>query len=378
MTCTAAPLFEKDFPDTTSDAAKEGTLAHEICELKLQHYFFTTEMTTRKYKARLKKLETNELYQSEMAGHTDAYLDYIKTLALSFGSAPSVRIEDKFDLGTYAEGCFGSADCVLIHGNALHVIDFKYGKGVPVSPEENPQLMLYALGVYDKYKMLYPISNIHLHIIQPRIDNSSEWVLDIKELTEFGELVKQKSAEALDEDRRQFNPSSEACRFCRGRNQCRARADENVKLAFMTDKKPETIGLDEIGQYLSQGEDVAKWLADLKEYALGQCLAGNEVAGYKAVEGRGSRAWTDADKAFETLQSNGIEETMLYERVPLTLAKLEKEIGKKPFTEMVGDFVVKNPGKPALVKESDNRPAITNKVSAEEAFGTGGDNDESN
>ena len=158
------------------------------------------------------------------------------------------------------------------------------------------------------------------------------------------------------------------CRFCRARAQCRARAEKNVELAFKSHDAPELMTLDEIGGYLERGEDVARWLKDLQEYALSQCLAGHEVAGWKAVEGRGSRDWTDQEEAFKRLEEHGIDEAMLYERKPLSLAQTEKLVGKKDFADTVGDLVVKKPGKPTLVPETDKRTAITNVTTAAEAF----------
>jgi len=264
---------------------------------------------------------------------------------------------------------FGTADCILLSGNTLHVIDLKYGKGVPVSAEENPQMMLYALGAYQAYSFLYDIQSIHLVIIQPRLDSISEWECPLGELLEFAEYVKDRAKLAINGEG-EFCPGEKQCRFCRAKAQCRARAEENVKLAFNPDKGklPPLISNEEMGKYLAYGEDVAKWLSDLKEHALKECLAGHEVPGLKAVEGRGSRDWTDMDAAFEALKEKGIAQEILYEKKALTLAQVEKTIGKKDFAEMVGSMVVKNPGKPTLVKESDKREAITNKITAEKAF----------
>ena len=161
------------------------------------------------------------------------------------------------------------------------------------------------------------------------------------------------------------------CRFCRAKQQCRARADYNVQMAFspVKGKLPPLITAAEAGEYLTRGEDVEKWLKDLKEWALAECLAGKSVPGWKAVEGRGSRDWTDMDAAFDRLTKSGVtEEAMLWEKKPLTLAQVEKLVGKKDFQDAVGEFVIKKPGKPALVKESDKREAITNRVTAAEAF----------
>lgn len=365
--CTPSARLEEQFPDTVSVAAKEGTLAHELAEARLKNYFFSVDFGKRKLTGFIKKLKGEELWQEEMLGHTETYLDYVKRIALGFQSAPYVAIEKQVDYGTYAKGGFGTADCVLVSGSTLYVIDFKYGKGVPVSAEGNPQLSLYALGAYEAYKILYPITEVQLAIVQPRLDSISEWGCTVEELLEFGEFVK-RQADLAWKGEGNFQPGEKTCRFCRARAVCRARAEENVKLAFAVGKKPPLVTDSEVGEYLRQGEDVDAWLKDLKEYALGQCLAGKEIPGWKAVEGRGSRDWTDMEEAFRVLQEKEIPKALLYEEKPLTLAQVEKAIGKKEFNELVGKYVKKNPRKPALAPESDKRPAITNKITAEEAF----------
>lgn len=375
LACPPSAKLEEQFPDTTSDAAREGTLAHELAELKVRNYFYTTDFGKRKLNAAVKKLQKKDLWQDEMTGYTDQYLDYIKAVAMAGRIQGTAEIEKRVDFGRWAPGGFGTADCLLLKGNQLHVIDFKYGKGVPVSAEENPQMMLYALGARDMYGILYHFDEFHLHIIQPRIDNVSEWTCTEEELLEFGSYVKERSALAID-GAGEFCPGESQCRFCRAKAVCRARAEENVRLAFSPDKGklPPLISSEDAGRYLSLGEDVKKWLEDLKEWALGECLAGRPVLGWKAVEGRGSRDWIDMDAAFEKLAKSGLaEEAVLWEKKPLTLAQVEKLLGKKDFQDAVGEFVVKNPGKPALVKESDKREAITNKVTAAEAFAEGGE-----
>ncbi len=370
MTCPGSFLLEQQFEPSTSEYAEEGTLAHEVCETKLNAYITPTPKRT--VTAALNKLKKREHWSNEMLGHADTYVDFIKTTALSMSETPHIVVEKRVDIGRWVEGCQGIADCIMIGGEELHICDYKYGKGVPVSAENNPQLQLYALGAYDAYSMLYPIKRVCMSIIQPRLsDEASTWCISIDELLAFGETAKA-AAELADREDAPFHPSDDACRFCRARQTCRARADHNVKMAF---QEPAVVGvpgallsLDEIGKYLSWGTDVAKWVEDLKAYALTQSLAGHTVAGWKAVEGRGSREFSDADKAFEQLISCAVPEPMLYERRPLTLAQIEKVVGKKEFEEMVGDLVVKKPGKPALVPDSDKREAITNITNAQEAF----------
>lgn len=370
MVCTPSAKLEEQFPDTSTEAAEEGTLAHELAELKVRNYFDPGDVSKRKLTYAIKKLKENKLWQDEMLIHTDSYLDYIRDISVKLPSQPAVEIEKCLDLGDYVPGGFGTADFIMFQGEDLYVVDFKYGKGVPVSAEENPQMMLYALGAYKAYCFLYPIKNIHLAIVQPRLDSISEWTCSLDDLLKFGVYVTERAALAFDGEG-DFSPGEEQCRFCRAKQQCRARADYNVQMAFSQDKGkiPPLISSEEAGRYLLQGEDLEKWLKDLKEWALAECLAGHEVPGWKAVEGRGSRDWTDMDAAFERLTKSGMtEEVMLWEKKPLTLAQVEKLIGKKNFQDAVGEFIIKKPGKPALVKESDRREAITNKITAAEAF----------
>ena len=368
MVCTPSAKLEEGFPDTTSEAAREGTLAHELAELKARHYFYTPDFGKKKYTTRANKLKKEDLWKDEMERYTDEYLDYLKVTALNLNTAPYVAIEQKLDLGNWIPEGFGTADCVMVYGNTVHVFDFKYGKGVQVDAEQNPQMMLYALGAYAAYKMLYPIEQICMTIVQPRIDHVSEWTCTLEELLSFGEKVKEKAALAI-EGKGEYHPDEKACRFCRAKAQCRARSDFNVKKAFNIGEMPLLISTEEAGQRLLELQDIVKYQKDLQEWALSECLAGKDVPGWKAVEGRSVRDWSDMDAAFDKLiKSEMTMEEMLYEKKPLTLAQVEKLIGKKDFQDTVGEFVVKKSGKPTLVKESDKREAITNIVTAEEAF----------
>lgn len=368
LVCTPSAKLEEGFPDTTSEAAREGTLAHELAELKARHYFYTPDFGKKKYTTRANKLKKEDLWKDEMERYTDEYLDYLKVTALNLNTAPYVAIEQKLDLGNWIPEGFGTADCVMVYGNTVHVFDFKYGKGVQVDAKQNPQMLLYALGAYAAYKMLYPIEQICMTIVQPRIDHVSEWTCTLEELLSFGEKVKERAALAI-EGKGEYHPDEKACRFCRAKAQCRARSDFNVKKAFNIGEMPPLISAEEAGKRLLELQDIVKYQKDLQEWALSECLAGKDVPGWKAVEGRSVRDWSDMDAAFDKLiKSEMTMEEMLYEKKPLTLAQVEKLIGKKDFQDTVGEFVVKKSGKPTLVKESDKREAITNIVTAEEAF----------
>jgi hypothetical protein len=366
MNCTPSAVLESEFPDTTSEAAKEGTLAHEMAEAKLQHLFNTQNYRKATLTRTLNKIKKNELYQPEMDGYTDDYVAYIRKAAMEFEKTPYIAIEKRLDLTAYIPDGFGTADCVMIGERTLHIIDLKYGKGVPVSSEDNPQLLIYALGALEAYKMLFAVDTVKISIVQPRIDNTNSSAYSVTLLREWGEDVKELANIAI-KGEGEYTPG-DWCRFCRARQQCRARADKNIELAFEINKKPPLITNEEVGEYLRKGEDVAKWLTELQDYALAECLAGRNIDGYKAVEGRGSRVWTNMDAAFEAIIEEGTDKAMLYELKPLTLAQVEKLMGKAHFADVAGEFVVKSPGKPTLVPSTDKREAITNKISADEAF----------
>lgn len=365
--CTGSPLLEKEFPDTTSVYAQEGTLAHELCELKLKKY--TTVMPKGTYTRAHNKIMKSELWQNEMEGTSETYLEYVKGIMLSCEIAPAVLIEKRVDFSRYVPEGFGTADCLILAGDTLHVIDYKHGKGVVVDADHNPQMMLYALGAMSELSLLYRFKFVHMTIVQPRVNNISEFTMTADELTEWGESVVKPKAEAAISGNGEFE-AGDWCRFCRAKRQCKTRYESNDSLYPELSERydPRLITLAELGEYLKRGKDMAAWLEDMKEYALSESLAGADVPGWKAVEGRGSRAFTDTDEAVDTLIKNGIDESVLYERRVLTLAQMEKAVGKKAFGELVGDLVVKNPGKPTLVEESDKRPRITNQPTAADVF----------
>lgn len=373
LSCTPSALLETEFPDTTSEAAIEGTLAHEIGEIKARRALYqksdagyiAKNIATRE----LNKLRKDPIFKEEMEGFTDDYAAELDQRALSFDDRPYIALETKLDLSEWVPKGFGTADCVMIGGEKLLVADFKYGKGVRVSAENNPQMQLYALGALQKFSMIYDIKTVTMMIIQPRLSSSADlWEESVEDLLKFGQFVKAQAELAI-KGEGNFHPGEEECRFCRARQTCRARADYNIQMYFGdVGKLPPLISDEEVGNYLAKGEDVAKWLKDLQDYALSTCLAGGNIPGYKAVEGRGSRSWSDQEKAFKALMDGGVPEAVMYERKALTLAALEKVVGKKEFNELAGDWIIKDPGKPTLVKESDKRPAITERPSIEEAF----------
>lgn len=366
MACTPSARLEEQFPDSTSDYAKEGTLAHELCELKVRKNLIEP-MHTRTYNSKLKKIKEHELWQDEMDKHTDTYLEYIQGLVHSYNCTPAVMVEKKVDFSSYVPDGFGTADCIIIADRTLHVIDFKYGKGVAVSAENNPQMKLYGLGAYLEYSFLYAIDKVKMTIVQPRLDDISECEISTTELMEWAEEAVKPLADMAYKGEGTYIAGNH-CKFCRAKATCRERARMNSEVAKFDFKQPALLTDEEVGEALKMAQDLAKWAEDLKDYALAESLKGKLIPGWKAVEGRGSRVFTDNEEALKVLIGSGIDETMLYERKQLTLAQIEKVLGPKQFKELVGELVEKSVGKPTLVIETDKREAITNKTTAIEDF----------
>lgn len=365
LACTPSARLEETFPDTTSVYAEEGTLAHELAELKARKHFIDP-MGARTFNNKVKKLKENELWQDEMLTYTDAYLDYLSSVVHGYSSPPYIAIEKRLDFSSYVPGGFGTGDCIIIGGDTLHVVDFKYGKGKAVFAEDNPQMKLYALGALSAYSILYDIKKITVVIVQPRLDSISEWDLSKEELLAWGESIKPIAQTAFD-GKGEF-VQGDHCGFCRAKSVCRARTEFNIAIEdeFKL-QKPPTLSNEEVGRALIKAQHLKKWATDLEEYTLSECVKGNEVPGWKAVEGRSNRAFGDIDKAFEVLKADGIKEVMLYEKKPITLTATEKLVGKAKFNELLADYIIKPPGRPTLALECDKREALK-KSTAEDDF----------
>lgn len=386
--CPPSAMLEASLPDENSAYAEEGTLAHSICELKLSKLFTDKNMTERTYKSRLKKLQGSELYQTEMENYTDEYADYVSEIAFSFPVVPFIRIEETVHYSSWAPEGFGTVDCLIIYGSDMHVIDFKYGKGVPVKAEGNYQLSLYALGAYQEYGFLFNIENVHLHIIQPRIPNNSSWSTSMKELLVWGEKVVKPAAEKAIKGEGEFRPADYCsgdkenyCRegFCKAYGRCRATAEKNMSLfEDAWDKQrnsrriPPMMTWEEVGQLLKKAMFLKSWVENLEKLSLERIVSGGEVPGWKIIEGRSNRTITDPDAAFKELMEAGYEEAVLYDRKPVPLGILEKLISKEDKQNILAKHITKPKGKPTLAPEDDARPAmVLQQVSAEEAFGGG-------
>lgn len=379
LNCMAAPSFEAQFPATeTSTYAAEGTLAHAICEIYARRKFGTPDNKS-KLTRDLAKLKKSELYSEEMLDTAKAYVDYLTEKAMTFDSVPYVAQEIKVDFSDYVPDGFGTCDCVMIGSGRLHITDYKHGKGVRVEAEGNPQMRLYALGALKHFNAIFgdTIKTVSMGICQPRMSECcSEEEMTVEELREWGESIKPLAVAAYNGTG--TYKSGEWCRFCKGRAQCKERAQANSALADFKDFLPagkidpalvglpettrDVLGLsnllsdEEVAKLLKQGAELVKWYNDLQEYALGAILNGKVIQGYKVVAGRSTRAFSDENIAFGVLRANGYTEDQLMNSKPKTLAEIEKLVGKKKFNDLLSAYIVKPIGKPTLVDESDSRP----------------------
>ena len=353
--CTAAPRLEEGIKDEGSDYAAEGTLAHAYCAMKLKEFLgLPTDGEKEEIAALQEKYGTGE-----MSEYTDTYA----TIVLEkFNAARAVTpdaqllVETRLDFSDYVPEAFGTADAIIIADGTMEIIDFKYGKGVKVSAVENPQMMIYALGAYARFAFEYRIDNLRATIVQPRIDNLSEYEITVEELTSWASNVLTPAAEKAYNGEGPQTPGS-WCQFCKVKNQCRALADK-CKAAVAVDPKlitPEELAKD----VLPMVPIVKTWISGVEEFALAQALSGVQLPGWKIVEGRSIRKITDTDSVADALTKSGYTQSDIYKPVEMrTITELEKLVGKKQFAALCGEWVNKPQGKPTLAPESDKRKAI--------------------
>ena len=357
LNCPAAPRLEADMPDSGSSYAAEGTLAHAYCAMKIKE-FLGRDISD-------ETAEIAELDRQYHTGEMDEYTDTYKTIVLEkYTEAKNITedaqllIEQRLDFSQYVPDAFGTADAVIIADGTMEVIDFKYGKGVRVSAHANPQMMIYALGAYERFSFEYKIERVRMTIVQPRIDNLSEYELTVSDLLFWAaEVLKPKARQAYEGNGPQM--PGEWCRFCKVKHSCRALAKRCVDAA-QSNPDPKLISPDELAKdILPILATVKTWLAGIEDYALQQALSGVQLTGWKVVEGRSIRKITDQDGAAAALNKAGYKTAEIYKPQELrTITELERLAGKKQFAAICGDYIEKPQGKPALVPENDKRPAI--------------------
>lgn len=357
MHCTPSARLEENLPDSTSSAAEEGTVAHELAEYALEAYLkgeytpLLDDLPTPKHVA------TNQYYSSEMDKYVTDYVCYVCDI-YELEEKAEMSIERKFDLTSYVPECFGSCDCDIVGKKVLNVIDLKYGKGVQVDATDNSQLMMYALGVLRTLspKRQAEIETVRMHIAQVRLGNYSVFEMSARDLTHWGIHVLRPTAEKAFAGQGETVVGSH-CKFCKFKAQCRAQRDSLVgDFEELGDAK--ALSLDEIADLLTKVDMYSDWLSSVKSHALSEALAGKNLKGWKLVEGRSVRTITDEEKAVEILVDMGYTEEELKNHKLKGIGDLEKKVGKKALAIGLGDILVKPKGAPTLALESDKREAI--------------------
>lgn len=355
IACPPSARATENLPGETSKYAEEGTRAHELCEKALRYKLAKWEAGI---PFDLLSDWAQQSMPTEMFNAVCRYTSFIYDLWVGFYCRPGVFIEQEVDVSQWVPGGFGTCDCLLIGDGILHIIDFKYGQGVPVNPERNPQLMYYALGAYALFEGIEEVSTVRLSIVQPRIQEEPQtWAISLADLLAWAREVLQPAAEMAWKGEGEFCTGPH-CRFCKAHPACRAWKDKYGPLAgFEPYPEPATLSDEELGEWLQKLEGLAAYAKDLEEYAQQALMEGRTLPGWKLVQGRSTRKWTDQDAAFQQMQADGIDEAMLYTRTPITLTVAEKMIGKKKFAETMSAFITRAPGAPKLAQASDPRPA---------------------
>lgn len=357
LNCTPSARLELEFENTTSEAAREGTAAHALCEHKLK-----------KFLKKRSKRPVSDYNSDEMEECTDAYAEFVMEQyeeAKKSCKDPVILIEQKLDFSCYVPEGFGTGDCIIISDDKLHIIDFKYGQGILVEAEHNPQMMLYALGALEIYDALYDIKEISMTIFQPRRENVSTWIISIEELKAWAEEELKPKAQMAYDGEGEYLPG-EWCTFCKAAVKCRARAEEKMKLARMEFKLPPLLTDAEIEEVLTVLPDLTKWANEITAYATEAAIHhGIEWNGFKVVEGRSNRKYRDEQLVAEAAKEHGYTDIYRQSLIPMT--EMQKLMGKAAFEEILGDLIYKPPGKPTLVPNTDKRPAM-NVTNAENEF----------
>lgn len=348
LNCLPSARLELEFEDKESTAAAEGTAAHALCEHKLR----------KALRMRSKRPISN--YDSDdMEEYTDNYVDFVieqLETAKQNCSDPLILIEQRLDFSCYVPQGFGTADCIIIADEKLHIIDFKYGMGVLVDAVDNPQMKLYALGSLEIFDSLYDIKEVSMTIFQPRRENISTWTISVEELKDWAENELKPKAQMAINGEGEYLPG-EWCTFCKASVKCRARAEAKLELARAEFMLPPLLTDMEIEEILHKIPDLTKWANEIMAYATDAAINhGKQWSGFKVVEGRSNRKYKNEDAVADAAKANGYKD-IFHQRL-ITITEMEKMLGKQHFNDILGNLIIKPQGKPTLVPNTDKRPAI--------------------
>lgn len=350
--CPPSARLCAEIKDETSPYARQGTDAHELCEYKVLHALGEEVADP---------TEKLDYFDSEMADCTDEYCSFVLEQyekAKQYCTDPKLLVEQRLDFSRWVPDGFGTGDCLIIADRVLHIIDFKYGVGILVEADHNPQMMCYGLGALDTYDGIYDIETVEMTIFQPRRDNVSTFTLSKEELLDWAENTLAPVAQLAYNGEGDFS-AGDHCQFCKVKATCRKRAEYSMELASYDFALPEKLDNTEIAELLPRIDALTAWAADVKEYALQQALSGVEYPGFKVVEGRSIRKYADEASVADAVTAAGYDP---YEKKLLGITAMTSLLGKKSFQELLGHLITKPPGKPALVPATDKRPELNTAI----------------
>ena len=348
LSCPPSAKLCDAVDDETSTYALQGTDAHSLCEYKVNKALGkdTSDPT-----------DSLSYFDSEMDDLTDEYRNFVleeleKTK--EYCSDPEVLIEAKLDYSKWVPDGFGTGDCIIVADNEMEIIDFKYGLGVLVDAKDNPQMMCYALGAIDLFDGIYDIEQVNMTIFQPRRSNVSSHTISKVDLLKWADKVLSPTAKLAYEGKGEFM-AGDHCQFCNVKATCKKRAEANLELAKYDFEEPVELTTNEIASILPTIDKLVSWANDVKAYVLKQAMSGVHFTGYKVVEGRSVRKFTDEDEVTKVVEDAGFDP---YEKKMLGITAMTTLLGKMRFNELLGDLIHKAPGKPTIVPEDDKRPEI--------------------
>lgn len=353
LNCPPSVRLTERIPDNGSIYAAEGSEAHALCEYKLR------KLLGMEVQNPLDTPVGLQYYDNTMEDAATGYAAFVLELLEEIRKScpdPIVMVEQRLDFSRWVKDGFGTGDAVIVADGTLHVIDFKYGTGVPVSAEGNSQMRLYALGAVDMFGELYDIDTVVMTIYQPRLTSISMDTISKTDLLDWAENTLRPLADLAYKGEGDLNAGS-WCRFCKLRSTCRKRAEANLAMAQHDFKLPPTLSDEEIAVILDKLDDLISWAGDVKEYALNATLHGKHFEGWKLVEGRSNRRYTDEAAVAQIVSDTGRDP---YEHKLLGITAMEKLLGKKQFATLLSNLVERPQGKPVLVPASDKRPEMTN------------------
>ena len=361
LACSPSAVAAEKYPAQDTVFTREGTLAHEVAEI-------VAAAKKNGYKAHINHDDVTQ----EMIECAEGYADYIQEQLKSDDAI--VLLEQRVDFSPWVPDGFGTCDCIILQGDTMTVIDYKYGIGVPVSAEDNPQMKLYALGALNDYGIAYDVRQVEMHIYQPRINNISDCSLMVEDLMEWAEKVVKPTAAKAIKGKGSYCAGAH-CKFCPHAGKCRQLTKvctEYVETHSLRAAVP-VLAPHEVAEVLQMKPLVELWLKRVQAQAMTTLMDGGEIPGYKVVEGKpGNRKWTDELDVMAVLQNAGYDPDQYQETKLLSPAAMDKSIGKKRVNELLTEFIDRSPGSPTVVPASDKRPPLDRLAEAQADFRTEG------